>query len=35
MDEKTINKISWWIPIKKLREDFRNKFKIRPDQNNM
>ena len=27
-----INKISWWIPIKKWREDFRNKFKIRPDQ---
>ncbi|MCZ9982581.1 alpha-1,2-fucosyltransferase [Brachyspira hyodysenteriae] len=28
---KLINSISWWIPIKKLRENFKNKF-IRPDQ---
>ncbi|CCG56892.1 hypothetical protein WESB_1424 [Brachyspira pilosicoli WesB] len=25
--EEFINKISWWIPVKKLREKFRNKFK--------
>ncbi|MBW5393386.1 glycosyl transferase, partial [Brachyspira pilosicoli] len=30
--EKIINKITWWIPIKKWRERFRAKFKIRPDQ---
>ena len=27
-----VNKIAWWIPIKKWRDDFRAKFKIRPDQ---
>ncbi|MEI0799461.1 hypothetical protein R4Q14_14210 [Brachyspira intermedia] len=27
-----INKIAWWIPVKKWRENFRDKFKIRPDQ---
>ena len=30
--DKYINKIAWWIPIKKWREDFREKFKMRPDQ---
>ena len=25
MDEKTINKIAWWIPIRKWRDNFRNK----------
>ena len=25
--EEFINKISWWIPVKKLREKFRNKFR--------
>ncbi|WP_300759366.1 radical SAM protein [uncultured Brachyspira sp.] len=33
---KIVNTLSWWIPIKKLRDNFRNKFKIedqtRPDQ---
>ena len=29
---ESINKLAWWIPIKKWREDFRSKFKIRPDQ---
>ena len=36
MDKKIIEKISWWIPIKSLRNNFREKFKIedqtRPDQ---
>lgn len=27
MDEKRINNLAWWIPIKKLRDKFRNKFK--------
>ncbi|WIH87735.1 class I SAM-dependent methyltransferase [Brachyspira pilosicoli] len=27
-----INKMAWWIPVKKWRENFRDKFKIRPDQ---
>ena len=31
VDEKQINKIAWWIPIKKWRDNFRAKFK-RPDQ---
>lgn len=26
MNEKKINKIAWWIPIKRLRDNFRNKF---------
>ena len=26
MTEKTINKLAWWIPIRKWREDFRAKF---------
>ena len=34
--EKNINKIAWWIPIRKWRDSFRDKFKIadqtRPDQ---
>ncbi|MEI0493147.1 hypothetical protein R4J17_11990 [Brachyspira intermedia] len=25
--EKNINKIAWWIPIKKWREAFKNKFR--------
>ncbi|WP_455145301.1 hypothetical protein [Brachyspira pilosicoli] len=29
---ESINKLAWWIPIKKWREYFRAKFKIRPDQ---
>ena len=29
---KIINDIVWWIPVKKWRENFRDKFKIRPDQ---
>ena len=28
MDKKTIDNIVWWIPVKKLRDNFRNKFKI-------
>ena len=36
VNEKSINKIAWWIPIKSLRNNFRAKFKIedqtRPDQ---
>ncbi|WP_232472966.1 ATP-grasp fold amidoligase family protein [Brachyspira pilosicoli] len=32
VNENIINKISWWIPVKKLRKSFRAKFKIRPDQ---
>lgn len=27
INEEKIKKISWWIPIKKLRDNFRNKFK--------
>ncbi len=27
VNENKINKISWWIPIRKLRDNFRNKFK--------
>ena len=33
--EKIINKMTWWIPVKKWRESFRNKFRsdqIRSDQ---
>ncbi|WIH87727.1 glycosyltransferase family 8 protein [Brachyspira pilosicoli] len=29
--EKYINKIAWWIPVKKWRDSFRSKFKIRYD----
>ena len=36
VNEKSINKMAWWIPIKGLRNNFRSKFKIedqtRPDQ---
>ena len=36
VNEESINKISWWIPIRSLRNNFRGKFKIadqtRPDQ---
>ena len=34
VDEKSINKLAWWIPVKKWRDNFRYKFKIetRPDQ---
>ena len=36
VNEESINKIAWWIPIKSLRNNFRSKFKIadqtRPDQ---
>ena len=36
VNEESINKIAWWIPIKSLRNSFRAKFKIedqtRPDQ---
>ena len=32
MNEKSINKIAWWIPFNKWRESFRAKFKVRPDQ---
>ena len=36
VNEESINKISWWIPIRSLRNNFRSKFKIadqtRPDQ---
>ncbi|MEI0566355.1 ATP-grasp fold amidoligase family protein, partial [Brachyspira pulli] len=36
INEESINKIAWWIPIKSLRNKFRTKFKIedqtRPDQ---
>ena len=28
----SVKEISWWIPVKKWRENFRDKFKIRPDQ---
>ncbi len=35
-NEKNINKIAWWIPIRKWRDNFRSKFAIadqtRPDQ---
>ena len=31
VNENSINQIAWWIPIKKLRDNFRVKFK-RPDQ---
>ena len=30
VNENIINKVAWWIPVKKWRESFRNKF--RPDQ---
>ena len=32
MTDEYVKKVSWWIPIKKWRENFRDKFKIRPDQ---
>ena len=36
MNKKTIDKIAWWIPIKKWRDNFRNKIlntdQTRPDQ---
>ena len=33
IDKKIINTIAWWIPIKKWRDNFRDKFAItRPDQ---
>ena len=25
---EVIDKIAWWIPFKKIRENFRNKFRI-------
>ena len=28
INEKNINKIAWWIPIKKFRDKFRGKFLI-------
>ena len=28
MTPEKINRIAWWIPVKKLRDNFRNKFKI-------
>ena len=28
INEKNINKIAWWIPVRKWRDNFRNKFKI-------
>ena len=28
VNEKSINKIAWWIPIRKWRDNFKNKFKI-------
>ncbi|MEI0799464.1 glycosyltransferase [Brachyspira intermedia] len=28
MNKKTINKIAWWIPVKNLREKFRNQYYI-------
>ena len=31
-NNKLIDSMAWWIPIKKLRNNFRNKFTIRPDQ---
>ena len=27
MNEERVNKLAWWIPFKKLRENFRNKFR--------
>ncbi|WP_198391156.1 O-methyltransferase [Brachyspira pilosicoli] len=30
--DTTVDKIAWWIPVKKWRESFRAKFKVRPDQ---
>ena len=29
---KIINDLVWWIPVKKWSENFRDEFKIRPDQ---
>ena len=26
INEKNINKIAWWIPVRKWRDNFRNKF---------
>nr|WP_297249421.1 polysaccharide pyruvyl transferase family protein [uncultured Brachyspira sp.] len=31
VNEKNINRIAWWIPVKKWRDNFRSKF-ARPDQ---
>ena len=28
INEKNINKLAWWIPVRKWRDNFRNKFKI-------
>lgn len=28
INEKNINKLAWWIPVRKWRNNFRNKFKI-------
>lgn len=30
MNKKIINKIAWWIPIKKWRDNFRNKYNFNP-----
>ena len=32
INEKNINKIAWWIPIRKWRFNFRNYIQTRPDQ---
>ncbi|MEI0550861.1 hypothetical protein R4K89_11200 [Brachyspira intermedia] len=32
LNENKINKLAWWIPIRKWRDNFRNKFQTRPDQ---
>ncbi|WIH87732.1 hypothetical protein [Brachyspira pilosicoli] len=29
VNEESVNKIAWWIPVKKLRDSFRSKFKMR------
>ena len=31
MTDEYVKKISWWIPVKKWRDSFRSKFKIRYD----
>ena len=35
MDKKIINKIAWWIPIKKWRDNFRNAFNPIYDRNSI
>ncbi|WIH87730.1 methyltransferase domain-containing protein [Brachyspira pilosicoli] len=32
VNEESVNKIAWWIPVKKWRDNFRSRFKMRPDQ---